>query len=82
MHAQENPLDMIYTIDLIYTKEKPCGCKICYKNFATPATVKRHIKIVQTGTKQYKCNQCDYSNEHFDLLVKHEMKHRGRKPYK
>ena len=49
-------------------------CNLCCKAFATKQDLERHMHT-HTGTKPYKCSQCDFSSIRRFNMILHERRH-------
>ena len=53
-------------------------CDICFQGFNGPANLKRHIRVVHDGIKDYACRYCEKRFSKAQILRNHEMTHTGR----
>ena len=52
--------------------EKQNICETCFKSFATPHTLQKHIEMVHEGLKRFQCNICEISFTTKQCLVRHQ----------
>ncbi|XP_055710234.1 gastrula zinc finger protein XlCGF57.1-like [Phlebotomus papatasi] len=64
-----------------HTKERTWPCKFCPSTFTQQENMKRHVKVVHQGVKDFHCPHCERSFGKAETLKHHVMTHTGEKPH-
>jgi KRAB domain-containing zinc finger protein len=65
----------------MHTNENPFTCTMCEKVFTKNSYLKFHIRYHHEKSFNYVCKECGKGFMHLPLLISHELKHTGERPF-